>query len=74
MSPHFPFAATKDGFDMSFQPSIAPGKIRGLISLEWVVSGENVILIGPSGVGNTHPSIALRQLAMQRAFRFVYIL
>lgn len=62
-----------DGFDMSFQPSIDPGKIRELVSLGWVVSGENVILIGPSGVGKTHLSIALGQLALQRAFRFVFI-
>lgn len=68
MSAHFPFAATMDGFDMSFQPSIDPGRIRGLASLGWVISGENVILIGPSGVGKTHLSIALGQLALQRGF------
>ena len=39
MSAHFPFAATMDGFDMSFQPSIDPGRIRGLASLGWVISG-----------------------------------
>ena len=66
MSAHFPFAATMDGFDMSFQPSIDPGRIRELASLGWVISGENVILIGPSGVGKTHLSIALGQLALQR--------
>ena len=65
MSAHFPFAATMDGFDMSFQPSIDPGRIRELASLGWVISGENVILIGPSGVGKTHLSIALGQLALQ---------
>lgn len=51
---------------MAFQPSIDPGKIRDLVSLEWVSSGENVVLIGPSGVGKTHLSIALGQLALQR--------
>ena len=73
MSAHFPFAATMDGFDMSFQPSIDPGKIRELVSLGWVVSGENVILIGPSGVGKTHLSIALGHLPCREAFRFVFI-
>ena len=56
-----------DGFDMLFQP-IVPGKIRELVSPGWVVSGENVILIGSSGVGKTHLSIALGQLALQRGF------
>lgn len=66
MSAHFPFVATLKGFDMTFQPSIDPGKMRELASLEWVASGENVILIGPSGVGKTHLSIALGQLALER--------
>lgn len=66
MSAHFPFMATMDGFDMSFQPSIDPGKVRDLVSLEWIASGENVVLIGPSGVGKTHLSIALGQLALER--------
>ena len=48
------------------QPSIDPGKRRDLVSLEWVSSGEKVGLIGPSGVGKTHLSIALGQLALQR--------
>ncbi len=33
MSTRFPFMATMDGFDMSFQPSIDPGKVRDPISL-----------------------------------------
>lgn len=66
MSAHFPFEATMEGFDMTFQPSIDPGKIRDLVSLEWVDSGENVVLIGLSGVGKTHLSIALGQMALQR--------
>ena len=71
MSAHLPFAAAMDGFDMSFQPSIDPGKIRGLVSLGWVISGENVILIDPFGVGKTHLSIALGQLAFYSVTRLV---
>ena len=74
MSAHFPFVATMEGFDMAFQPSIDPGKIRDLVSLEWVSSGENVVLIGPSGVGKTHLSIALGQLALQREDAFEHSL
>ncbi len=32
---------------MSFQPSIAPGKIHDLVPPEWIVSGEKVVLNRP---------------------------
>ena len=68
MGAHFPFQATIDDFDMSFQPSLDPGVIRELITLDWVTAGENVISIGPSGVGKTHLSIALGQIALESDF------
>ena len=66
MGAHFPFQATISDFDMSFQPSLDPGVIRELITLDWVTAGENVIFIGPSGVGKTHLSIALGQIALEQ--------
>lgn len=66
MGAHFPFQTTIDDFDMSFQPSLDPGVIRELITLDWVTAGENVIFIGPSGVGKTHLSIALGQIALEQ--------
>ncbi len=66
MSAHFPYKATISGFDPSFQPSLRPGLMRELISLEWLRARENVIFIGPSGVGKTHLSIALGQLALEK--------
>ena len=53
---------------MSFQPSLDPGVIRELTTLDWVTAGENVISIGPSGVGKTHLSIALGQIALESDF------
>ena len=66
MSAHFPFVATMDQFDMTFQPSLDPGAMRELLSLEWISAGDNVVFIGPSGVGKTHLGIALGQLALEQ--------
>jgi DNA replication protein DnaC len=56
---HFPYLKRLDQFDFSFQPSIDEKKIRELASLRFLEQKENVILLGPPGVGKTHLAIAL---------------
>ena len=51
---HFPFVRTLEGFEFEAQPSIDPGKIRDLATCRWVANGDNVVLLGPPGVGKTH--------------------
>jgi DNA replication protein DnaC len=55
----FPFLKTLDQFDFSFQPSIDERQLRDLATLRFVAHGENVVLLGPPGVGKTHLAIAL---------------
>ena len=68
MAAHFPSVKTLDGFDLTLQPSIDPGVIRELNTLEWLEAGENVALFGPSGVGKTHLAIALGRLAVEKGY------
>lgn len=59
MAAHFPRVCTLEDFDVSAQPSLDPGLLRELFKLEWVKAGENVLFLGPPGVGKTHLAIAL---------------
>ena len=73
MGAHFPRVCTLDSFDMSAQPSLDPGVIRELSQLEWVENGENVLFLGPPGVGKTHLAIALGRMAIQKGFSVLFI-
>ena len=50
----FPFVRELDSFDFEAQPSIDPKQIRDLAASRWIANGENVLLLGPPGVGKTH--------------------
>jgi len=70
---HFPYSKRLDQFDFSFQPSIDEKKIRELASLRFLEHKENVILLGPPGVGKTHLAIALGVEAILGGFSVYFI-
>ena len=65
---HFPFVRTLEGFEFEAQPSIDPGKIRDLATCRWVANGDNMVLLGPPGVGKTHLEVALGREAVARGY------
>jgi DNA replication protein DnaC len=65
---HFPFVRTLEGFEFEAQPSIDPAKIRDLATCRWVANGDNVVLLGPPGVGKTHLEVALGREAVSRGY------
>ena len=64
----FPLVRTLEGFEFEAQPSIDPGKIRDLATCRWVANGDNVVLLGPPGVGKTHLEVALGREAVSRGY------
>ena len=63
---------TLESFDFSFQPSIKREQIESLHELGFIERKENVVLLGPPGVGKTHLAISLAIAAAQRGRRVYY--
>jgi len=56
---HLPYRKTLAEFDFSFQPSIDERFIRELASLAFLERKENLLFLGPPGVGKSHLAVAL---------------
>ena len=55
----FPIEKRLDDFDFKFQPSIDKASNKEMASLKFIHNAENVVFLGPPGVGKTHIAIAL---------------
>jgi DNA replication protein DnaC len=60
-----PFLKSLDTFDFAFQPSLDRAQVLDLASLTFLARKENVLLLGPPGVGKTHLAVALAICACQ---------
>lgn len=60
-----PYLKTLDEFDFVFQPGINRQQIVNLFDLAFVERRENVIFLGPPGVGKTHLAVSLAVKAAQ---------
>jgi len=69
----FPAPQTLEAFDFDFQPGIDRKVIRELASLAFVERGENVVFLGPPGVGKTHLAIALGIKAVEAGHRVLFL-
>ncbi len=69
----FPSLKTIDGFNFALQPTVDEAKIRALANLDFLRSAENVLFLGPSGIGKTHLSITLGYEAVKAGYKVLFI-
>ena len=71
-SSRLPAVKTLAEFDFTFQPSIQREQITSLHDLGFLERKENVVFLGPPGVGKTHLAISLAIAAAQHGRKVYY--
>jgi DNA replication protein DnaC len=69
----FPAIKLLDDYDFKFAAGAPKKTVQTLQSMAFVERKENVIFLGPSGVGKTHLAIALGYLATQSGIKVRFI-
>ena len=70
---HFPLKRTLDDFDFTLQPSIDRKLIHELEAGRYIANGENILLLGPPGVGKTHLAIGLGRRATDQGNSCLFV-
>lgn len=69
----FPAIKTLEQYDFSFATGAPKSMINELTSLAFIERAENVVLLGPSGVGKTHLAIAVGYKATQSGIKTRFV-
>jgi DNA replication protein DnaC len=69
----FPWLKTLEQFDFAFQPSLDKKQVRELAGLSWVERAQNVVILGPPGVGKTHLAVGLGVKAVEAGYSVLFL-
>lgn len=72
-SAKFPYPKTLGDFDWEAAPSVDQAKMRELSTCRWAANGQNILLLGPPGVGKTHLAVGLGHEAIARGLKVKYV-
>ena len=67
-----PVAKTIEEYDFSFHPNLNKKEVMALFDLHFISKRENVIFLGPPGVGKTHLAISLAIKACYHGFKVYF--
>jgi DNA replication protein DnaC len=68
----FPFVKGLESFEFGYQPSVDRKQIQALSACRFIEHGENVVLLGPPGVGKTHLAVGLGLKAIEHGYRVLF--
>ncbi len=69
----FPWVKTLEQYDATFQPSLDQRQLRELAGLSFVERNQNLILLGPPGVGKTHLAVAFGVKAVEAGYSALFL-
>ena len=68
----FPFVKPLETFDFAYQPSIDKKQVLNLASCHFIEHGDNVLVLGPPGVGKSHLAVSLGLKAIEAGYRVLF--
>lgn len=68
-----PFTKSIHDFDFSFQPSIDERRVKDVLTGRYIHNGDNILLLGPPGVGKTHLAISMAYEALIQGHHALFI-
>lgn len=68
-----PAVKTLEQFDFAFASGVPRAQIQELATLTFLERTENIVLLGPSGVGKTHLATALAHKAVMNGFKTRFV-
>lgn len=69
----FPSLKTLEDFDFNFAMGVPKKQVMELATLSFIERQENVVMLGPSGIGKTHIAIALGYQAVKAGIKTRFI-